>query len=366
MTVRIRSAFGVLLGFTIILLFINMEQLVATRRLAKQLLNTRQMAHLSRDTTVIVTTSIMSSNDQIKPDCPMLRENMTYLKTPSLLWNNTCDKSSCFQSSVRWTMVIFVKSAATNFKRREAIRRSWGMLRYINGGRFYTIFIVRQTSENLSQSEIDSEAEMYGDILQIAMPESYRNIPFKTLAGMQWSSENLPENYLYSSADDDVLIDFEMVQKVVDANYGRKAKKQIWQEYPIICMYKVVRESKPIRNKSSKYFVSKEEYKWPDYPQYCLGGMYSTSVSVVRQLFQVSLQQTPLRMDDVWITGILRQQINMPNEMVIFPKEPTVKRLSTSGENFAENDSGNVWENTLRQRTSLKKICLCEYVQRRT
>ena len=73
-------------------------------------------------------------------------------------------------------MVIFVKSAATNFKRREAIRRSWGMLRYIDGGRFYTIFIVGQTSENLSQSEIDSEAEMYGDILQIALPESYRSV----------------------------------------------------------------------------------------------------------------------------------------------------------------------------------------------
>ncbi|CAK8693035.1 beta-1,3-galactosyltransferase 5-like [Clavelina lepadiformis] len=203
------------------------------------------------------------------------------------------------------------------------------MLRYINGGRFYTIFIVGQTSENLSQSEIDSEAEMYGDILQIALPESYRNISLKTLAGMQWTSQNLPEDFLYSSADDDFLIHVGKVQEVVDV-YASEVEKESWPEYPIICMYKVVRESKPIRNKSSKYFVSKEEYKWPDYPQYCLGGMYSTSVSVVRQLFQVSLQLTPLRMDDVWITGILRQQINMPNEMVIFPQEPAVKRLSSS------------------------------------
>ena len=44
----------------------------------------------------------------------------------------------------------------------------------------------------------------------------------------------------------------------------------------------------PIRDPKQKYFISKQKYKWPFYPDYCFGPGYTTSVSVARQLFHES------------------------------------------------------------------------------
>jgi len=62
--------------------------------------------------------------------------------------------------------------------------------------------------------------------------------------------------------------------------------------------------------------MSKEEYKWPRWPDYCLGGAYTTNIGVVRQLWEAAQGVTPLKMDDVWITGILRERIGMPRQYI--------------------------------------------------
>ena len=95
-----------------------------------------------------------------------------------------------------------------------------------------------------------------------------------------------------------------------------KAAKEKWPEFPIICTYRARANTVPSRKNNSKYFTSKTEYKWPFWPDFCLGGAYTTSVKVVRLLWEVSFGVDLIKMDDVLITGILRERIGMPRQFI--------------------------------------------------
>jgi len=150
---------------------------------------------------------------------------------------------------------------------------------------------------------------------KLNQPCFYRFIALKTLGAMQWAADNLNDNDFYTSSDDDVLINLVSLVKVMNAML-EKVKVNQWPDFPIICVHRTKYVDSPDRRNNSKYFISKEEYKWPYYPDYCLGGAYTTSVGVVRQLLEVSHEVNPIRMDDVWITGVLRTRIGMPRQYI--------------------------------------------------
>ncbi|CAK8679827.1 unnamed protein product [Clavelina lepadiformis] len=222
-------------------------------------------------------------------------------------------------------MVTFVKSTATNFDHRNLLRSTWASLRKIENRSLFTVFVIGKTDSDV-QALIDEEHETYHDILQTTEPENYQNIGLKTLAGMKWAAENLPISYYYSTSDDDMWIDMLKVKELIDQYRGVVVEKD-WPEFPIICTYKWWRGSaEPLRNQWDKNSVSKEQYRWPYWPAFCFGGMYTTSVNVIKQLWELSTKSLPFyNVDDVWITGLLRQKLQMPSEMVIRPDQHAAK-----------------------------------------
>ena len=123
---------------------------------------------------------------------------------------------------------------------------------------------------------------------------------------MRWMFENFPDDFLIDVAE---LVD-------VMISHEDNIKKTHWSNFPIICTFFARYGDTPVRNESSKYYTSKEEYKWPYWPDFCLGGAYTTNVGVVRQLWNASKEVKPLKMDDVWITGVLREKIGMPRQYI--------------------------------------------------
>ena len=159
----------------------------------------------------------------------------------------------------------------------------------------------------------------------------FSNIAVKTLAGMQWAFENLPEDFLYSSCDDDFLVDTYGLAKSIDENLILKSKHR-WPEFPFICGFKRGEGEEPVREKDSefaKWAISTDIYKWPSFPVYCHGGLYTTSVRVIQQIFSLSQQEPTIRLDDVWLTGVLRWKMGMPDTMVVVPKRQTGYHLET-------------------------------------
>ena len=132
---------------------------------------------------------------------------------------------------------------------------------------------------------------------------------------MQWAVENLNDVDYYMSSDDDMLINMVGLVKMLN-QLIEHVRRNHWPDFPILCVHRTKFVDIPDRRNSSKYYISTDEYKWPYYPDYCLGGAYTTSVGVVRQLWKSSRGVEPVKMDDVWITGILRTKIGMPRQYV--------------------------------------------------
>jgi len=184
----------------------------------------------------------------------------------------------------------------------------------------------------------------------------------KTIAGLRWASEKLNDEDFYSSGDDDMVVNLGQLQENIDKYIEEKSNKS-WPEYPIICTYEYwTKGGKPIRSKKHKNYISLEEYKWTEWPKFCLGGMYTSSVRVMKQLYELSKTDTPLRTDDVWITGILRNKLGMPSSMIIFPQPAIAQhRQVYGGRNSPESSTKqflNYWKTTYAKFLS-KSICTC-------
>ena len=190
----------------------------------------------------------------------------------------------------------------------------------------------------------------------------------KTLAGMKWAAKNLRDEDFYTSGDDDMIVNLGQLQESID-NYTRETFKYKWPEYPLICVYQYWKNAgSPFRNKKNKNYISFKEYKWTEWPNFCAGGMYTTSVRVIKQLFKISKTRTPLRTDDVWITGILRNILGMPSSMVVFP-QPAIAQHQSTGPGINSHKIATrlkiyskkflkSWKKTF-QKFSNKTMCMC-------
>nr|XP_002121312.1 N-acetyllactosaminide beta-1,3-N-acetylglucosaminyltransferase 2 [Ciona intestinalis] len=252
-----------------------------------------------------------------------------FLKEPTVLRKQRCIVEACTDGgrmhtkNVTWTMVSFIKSKANSSNYRDILRRSWAATTYVDGGRFFYIFVVGKSENKSVEHDLVKEHERYGDILQYNGPDDYRNIALKTLAGMKWADVNLPNSFLYTSMDDDFLVDMARLKNAIDNGIGLKPKSN-WTELPMMCMYVKGSGEKPVRDlygEYGKYFIDENTFKWHVLPVYCHGGMYIMSTTIMKQLLAASRDQEPLYLDDVWITGILRNKIGMPDEMVLAPEK---------------------------------------------
>ena len=66
-------------------------------------------------------------------------------------------------------MVFVVKSAISNFDRRQAIRQTWGNVKMYNGVMFETVFVVGKTTDHKLMEQIGEENIQHGDILQLEL-----------------------------------------------------------------------------------------------------------------------------------------------------------------------------------------------------
>ena len=127
---------------------------------------------------------------------------------------------------------------------------------------------------------------------------------------MQWAS-HLPDNCLYASIDDDVIVDHARLitfYKKMMSNYIGSDGKVNFLKIPIVCVYSYQSKDIPSRDPSSKWFVSSEKYSGKYWPVYCRGGLYTISRMATKKIFEASKFVKRLQMDDVWITGIMRKK----------------------------------------------------------
>ena len=184
------------------------------------------------------------------------------------------------------------------------------------------------------------------------------------MGGKQWTTEHFNDKDFYLSTDDDVTLKLgDIVDLIKGWMYGKE--KNNWPEFPIFCLCGAALNIGPIRDIKSKYYISKETYKSTRYPVFCFGPGLVTSISVARQLLEESRKYdtAEIHLEDVWITGILRTRVGMPDSIIRnLPKNFALHQFGYAKVKdrvlFAKEQSNKLWDDL-----KYKSTCKCnDYV----
>ncbi|XP_077970179.1 beta-1,3-galactosyltransferase 5-like [Styela clava] len=263
----------------------------------------------------------MTRNDlNINFNKSSMRDKFFFTLEPWKVMNNIKNGVFCQYTTQKdlIKIVVMIKSAAEYEARRDIVRQTWGRISHIENVVIDVVFIIGSTTKDVQQ-KIETEHSKHGDILQFIGVDDYRHIGYKVLSGMQWAKDNLPKDYFYATGDDDLTLDVKVLPRhlrrhmryALERLPREKANnrlKQI-QQMPILCVFTYKNKAEPTRRLDSKYYLDPKEYPMNYFPAFCLGGWYMMPVVSAAKLYEVSRQEKILPMDDVWITGILRQKI---------------------------------------------------------
>lgn len=205
----------------------------------------------------------------------------------------------CKNSGEQLRLLVLITSAPTHHEQRLAIRQSWG---HYGSRRDVAIgFILGQTENQAHEDALAAEQYMYNDLVRGHFVDSYNNLTLKTISSLEWVDTYCPNASFFLKTDDDMFINIPRLLQFIEKHhkdkhtiYGRLAKK--W---------------KPIRNKKSKYYVSPQQYFPTIFPHFTTGPAYLITSDVIGDLYRKSLNQTYLKLEDVYTTGIVAQLLNI-------------------------------------------------------
>jgi hypothetical protein len=192
---------------------------------------------------------------------------------------------------------VIVSSAVDNVERRQVIRKTWASDHKVH-------FVIGRPTNDSLQMMIDREAAHYGDIIQSSFTDTYRNLTYKSVAGLAWFRDYCTSPFILK-VDDDLYVNIKSVE-----NFLKKGAKL---QNGIYCQ--VARHAQVIRSPKSEYskwLVTPQEYSGNFYPDYCLG---SFGAMIGRTAISTLLDQVNnvpfFWLEDVYITGLLRERTSL-------------------------------------------------------
>ncbi|XP_055922204.1 beta-1,3-galactosyltransferase 2 isoform X1 [Eupeodes corollae] len=245
-------------------------------------------------------------------------------------------------------LLIIITSAHSHQDARLSIRQTWG--HYGTRRDVAIAFILGYTNNQTLENALNQENYIYGDLIRGHFVDSYNNLTLKTISALEWVDQNCPQAKFVLKTDDDMFINvpklmafLEKHQKDKRVIFGRLAKK--W---------------KPIRNKKSKYYVSSVQFAATIFPPFTTGPAYVMSADVIHDLYMKALEQTYLKLEDVFTTGIVAQQLGIKrihvneflNRRIAF--NPCNIRKTISVHMIKSNEQFDLWKKLLDQSTTCK------------
>lgn len=200
-------------------------------------------------------------------------------------------------------LVIVIMSAPSHIEARTAIRQTWG--HYGQRRDVSLVFMLGLTGNKNIEKLLQQEQRLYGDIVRGRNVDSYSNLTLKTISSLEWVSMYCSGVKFMLKTDDDMFINVPLLLSFVykhmnDRNviFGNLAER--WR---------------PVRNKKSKYYVSQAEYEPVVFPDFTTGPAYLLSSNVVNKLHKAVLDQKYLKLEDVFVTGIVANKLGIKRSL---------------------------------------------------
>ena len=139
----------------------------------------------------------------------------------------------------------------------------------------------------------------FADIVQGDFIDSYHNLTYKNVMGLLWVTEYCSGVGLIVKTDDDMWLDLHAIATTSIAlpRDGEMLACTVLTNMPV--------------ERSGKWAVSEDEIGYSSYPPACSGWLYLLSNVTAATLLQAATGAKYFWIDDVWVTGILRQSISL-------------------------------------------------------
>ncbi|XP_039663959.1 UDP-GlcNAc:betaGal beta-1,3-N-acetylglucosaminyltransferase 9 isoform X3 [Perca fluviatilis] len=202
-------------------------------------------------------------------------------------------------------MLIAVKSIPADFDKRQVVRRTWGKEGlFKNGVSIRTVFLLgvprNRTALPLWDRLLTYESQTFRDILLWDFEDTFFNLTLKETHFLKWVNSSCPRVKFIFKGDADVYVN---VENILEMLQGQKPDTDLFVGDIII-------HAKPIRRRSSKYYVPEFVYGGGLYPNYAGGGGFVMSGHTARRLSSACQQVELFPIDDVFL-GMCLQLIGV-------------------------------------------------------
>ncbi|KAM7322357.1 hypothetical protein ACRRTK_019198 [Alexandromys fortis] len=202
-------------------------------------------------------------------------------------------------------LVLLVTSSHKQLAARMAIRKTWGRETEVQGQRVKTFFLLGASDSTNEMNATAQEGKQYRDIIQKDFKDDYYNLTLKTMMGMEWVHHFCPQAAFVMKTDSDMFVN---VGYLTDLLVKKNKTSRFFTGY-------IKPHEIPIREKSSKWFMSKFEYPWDRYPPFCSGTGYVFSSDVASKIYNVSDSVPFLKLEDVFVGLCLAMLKIRPEEL---------------------------------------------------
>ncbi|KAK6050246.1 N-acetyllactosaminide 3-alpha-galactosyltransferase, partial [Cooperia oncophora] len=205
--------------------------------------------------------------------------------------------------------LVIVVTRITEPSVRATFRDTYG--RSEQNYNFTVVFPLGLSKDEMVNTDVREEYQLYGDILQTDFIDSYRNLTLKTYSYSNYVRHNCTNVRAVLKVDDDLAWNvgqmFDYLSKIDTVGYVLYCRSV---ENPLV--------NRDIRQ---RWYVQKHEYPCEHFPEYCLSPVYAATPSTISALVEATNKVPHLWLDDVWSLGIVAKKISASFQPLSFNVE---------------------------------------------
>ncbi|XP_003746700.1 beta-1,3-galactosyltransferase 4-like [Galendromus occidentalis] len=217
----------------------------------------------------------------------------------------------------RRTVLVAIFSSPDNFLLRTAIRNTFGSVLPIKFFLGRCLVTEEGGARSCDARKLAAEFVQHKDIVVYDFVDTYHNLTLKTFSVLNFVEKCASSVKLLVKIDDDTFVNPIRLRDVLLENRMFPSKNSTsFRRIPSIFGH-VQRRAKPYRNRSSKYYISEEEYSRKGFPPFAAGPLYFMNRAAADALHRTAketsrhLKKRPLHLEDVYFTGFMAQIANV-------------------------------------------------------
>ena len=189
---------------------------------------------------------------------------------------------------------VFIHSAVNYVNRRQTLRNTWvSDLKRLNISVYFALGL---TNNHTIQQIIQTESQLYGDLIQFNFIDNYYNNTLKGISILRWISKFCRKSQYILKTDDDVMVNInEILNNLDNFNTGLSGSLFVGSGVE--------------RSTYQRWYMPAQYYPKTTYPPYLNGPAYIMTNDITDKLLRTidEYKGFILDIDDMFITGIMAE-----------------------------------------------------------